>query len=129
MGIGVVGVVGVVQVLVLVLTLRDMGFGNSYGGWWRVVRERLLGFSGAREEGVVEEGIRRPLLAAADADEVGEHEVGRGYDQEGRVEEEDGGEEEQVEQMVRPGNYGGAGGGGPRVEPSHHDPWAGVGRV
>ncbi|KAL2128504.1 hypothetical protein VTI74DRAFT_9104 [Chaetomium olivicolor] len=132
--IGVVICVGVIQVVSVVLGMRG-GFRwgeSAFGGGWMSGLERL--WNGSGREGA--EGSRRPLLAAPEDTTTG-RERGRvvetGYS--GRVDEDEVGdgeageeEEEEVQQRSGEGGYGGTG-RGPRVEPAHHDAWAGVQRV
>jgi hypothetical protein len=117
--IGVVVAVGVLQVLVMVLAGRGgMGWAKGLERFWS---EGFNGVGGGRE-GV--EGSRRPLLAAAE--EVGAEDE-TGYRQVVDEEEERDGqrhEGDEVERRIRAGGYGGAAGGGPRVEPVHRGPWA-----
>jgi hypothetical protein len=64
----------------------------------------------AREEG---DGVREGYQEVVDEEEVT-------ADGEGRD------EREEVERQRGTEGYGAVGGTGPRVEPAHHDPWAGV---
>lgn len=118
--------VGVMQLAGVILAAR-YGYGGANDGWWGRMAERVWGVGGGRIAGG-EGGSRRPLLVAA-AD--GDGQAGTGYRD--RVEEA-AEEEEEVEEGRNGGGevpHRGAVdryGGGPRVEPSHHDPWAGVQR-
>ncbi|KAK4235775.1 hypothetical protein C8A03DRAFT_36361 [Achaetomium macrosporum] len=115
--LGVVLSVGALQVLVVFLVGR---YGGADGDGWMRRLQRVF-WSGNGRDGAGVEGSRRPLLAApapadGEAGRVDEEEVADGEQREGEGEER--------------GNdgYGGVGGAGPRVEPAHHDPWAGVQR-
>ncbi|KAK3902254.1 hypothetical protein C8A05DRAFT_44289 [Staphylotrichum tortipilum] len=130
--IAVVACVGVMQVAAVVLAWRFGGDPAAEGGWGGGVRGLLgVGDRGGRE-GV--EGSRRPLLVAASpVERAGEGVVETGYqevmDGEEASDGEGEGDGEERQQRRGPNGYGGVGGGGPRVEPAHHDPWAGIQRV
>ncbi|KAH6622699.1 hypothetical protein F5144DRAFT_622843 [Chaetomium tenue] len=126
--LGVCLCVGVVQVVGVYLARRG-GFSFSFG--------RLIGGSGGGgggdREGGVEAGSRRPLLAGPERDGEGNgggRVVETGYQDD--VDEEEVGERERDEEEEagprREGTGYGAAREGPRVEPAHHDPWAGVQR-
>ncbi|SPQ27200.1 8a6d3b1f-1a05-44a7-a1f0-c165ea314180 [Thermothielavioides terrestris] len=130
--VGVVAAVAAVQVLAVMMAARggvwmSRGWGRGWDWGWG---HR----DGDGEDGdeTGPRGSRRPLLTAPAADddaaarvrvdeEEGEAGRGGGTDDEG---------EQEVAQRGRGDGYGaiGGGGNGPRVEPAHHDPWAGVER-
>jgi hypothetical protein len=117
--IGVVVAVGALQVLVMVLAGRGkMGWATGLERFWS---EGFNGVGGGREGA---EGSRRPLLTAA---EEGAAEDETGYRQVVDEEDEEHGQRHEGDeggQRTLTGGYGGAAGGGPRVEPAHHGPWA-----
>lgn len=131
--LGIVLAVGVVQVLGLAFVARyggsGVGGGRRESGFMKAV-ETLLGVGRRGEDG--REGMdgRRPLLAAAPRSN-GETEaraalVGQAEGDEDEEEEVPGREryeDEEPERQVRSAGYG-SGGIGPRVEPSHQNPWA-----
>ncbi|KAK4111062.1 hypothetical protein N656DRAFT_780852 [Canariomyces notabilis] len=133
--VGVVVAVGVMQVLgwlwvFTANTSRDNRGGLGAGfveRWWR-------GLSGGGGRAGHGDEARRALLPAAREVEATGGAMGgddRGYHQEEEEEEEEvqshDGEGEQ--RGAAGGGYGTVRGTGPRVEPAHHDPWAGVERA
>ncbi|KAL2197071.1 hypothetical protein P885DRAFT_77551 [Corynascus similis CBS 632.67] len=130
--IGVVLCVGLLQVLVLVGSAKGVKKGFGVAGVMESLMSVFAGGSrGKRPNG--SEG-RRPLLAAApegDRDIEGGRVVETGYRDnvdEDDADYEDADREVEREQGREPVRYG-AIGEGPRVEPAHHDPWAGVQRA
>ncbi|KAH6848164.1 hypothetical protein B0I37DRAFT_432280 [Chaetomium sp. MPI-CAGE-AT-0009] len=137
--LGVVLAVGALQVLGLVLARRGgFGLGGRAGagegmGWMAALERLFTGVGGGRDGGV-EAGSRRPLLAGpeqeGEANGNGGRVVETGYqdisDHEETEEGDVDGEEEARPRTERLGYS--AARDGPRVEPAHHDPWAGVQR-
>ncbi|KAK0737283.1 hypothetical protein B0T21DRAFT_161028 [Apiosordaria backusii] len=149
--LGVVVLVGVVQILSLVLfrggkqqRRRGKAKDNNRSEWLGRVVEIITG-GGSGEE---DEGARRPLLTGGagrgserylTATTANGHSVGQ---DENHDSSEDEGEHANGDTADRAGYEGAArtaqqpqtrtdndNGGGPRVEVSHHDPWAGAERV
>ncbi|KAK3293579.1 uncharacterized protein B0H64DRAFT_477092 [Chaetomium fimeti] len=140
--LGVVLAVGALQVLGVVLARRG-GFGVRMGGGggggegmgWMAGLERLIaGGGGGGREGGVEAGSRRPLLAGPEQEGEATGNGGRVVESayrdisdeetEGGDGEGEGGARPRIEERGH-----GASSEGPRVEPAHHDPWAGVQRA
>ncbi|KAK4178778.1 hypothetical protein QBC36DRAFT_208510 [Triangularia setosa] len=143
--LGVVILVGVVQILSLVAfrgQRRGRAGKNNKGEWLGRVVEI---FTGPRGGGDDEQGARRPLLTGgrrSDRYIAAARDGHGGVEQEGGHHEDDSEDEHANGDMDRAAGYGGTtrsaqtetqtngdDSRGPRVEVSHHDPWAGAERV